>query len=91
LRWSKAKRALDALAKAAPATGASPAPLIPWSVHDLRRTLATGLQRLGVRVGFHDNIRLVLHSHDTRPRFFSWNRGAARRCSPDGSPGAHHF
>jgi hypothetical protein len=21
-------------------------------------------------VGFHDNIRLVLHSHDTRPRFF---------------------
>ena len=24
--------------------------LAPWSVHDLRRTLATGLQRLGVRL-----------------------------------------
>ena len=23
---------------------------IPWSVHDLRRTVATGLQRLGVRL-----------------------------------------
>jgi integrase len=53
--WSKAKRALDraivdARAKAAAATGTSPAPLIPWSVHDLRRTVATGLQRLGVRL-----------------------------------------
>jgi hypothetical protein len=26
------------------------APLVPWSVHDLRRTVATGLQRLGVRL-----------------------------------------
>ena len=53
--WSKAKRALDnaivdARAKAAAGAGASPAPLIPWSVHDLRRTVATGLQRLGVRL-----------------------------------------
>ena len=53
--WSKAKRALDkaimdARAKAAAAAGTSPAPLIPWSVHDLRRTVATGLQRLGVRL-----------------------------------------
>ena len=23
---------------------------VPWSVHDLRRTVATGLQRLGVRL-----------------------------------------
>ena len=50
--WSKAKRALDkaiidARAKAA---AAGPAPPIPWSVHDLRRTVATGLQRLGVRL-----------------------------------------
>jgi hypothetical protein len=29
-------------------------------------------------VGFHDNIRLVLHSHDTRPRFFSWNTRPAQ-------------
>ncbi|MGB6446710.1 MAG: site-specific integrase, partial [Xanthobacteraceae bacterium] len=25
-------------------------PLKPWNVHDLRRTVATGLQRLGVRL-----------------------------------------
>jgi integrase len=53
--WSKAKRALDkaiidARAKAAAAADTSRAPLIPWSVHDLRRTVATGLQRLGVRL-----------------------------------------
>jgi integrase len=53
--WSKAKAALDkaisdARATAAANTGASPAPLVPWSVHDLRRTVATGLQRLGVRL-----------------------------------------
>ena len=45
---SKAKARLDtAIAKLAKAEGiASPA---PWRIHDLRRTLATGLQRLGVR------------------------------------------
>src|SRR5580704_11029509 len=53
--WSKAKRALDkavadAGAKAAASGGMSPAPLVPWSGHDLRRTVATGLQRLGVRL-----------------------------------------
>jgi integrase len=53
--WSKAKRALDkaikdARAKFAAAAGTPPAPLVPWSVHDLRRTVATGLQRLGVRL-----------------------------------------
>jgi integrase len=53
--WSKAKGALDkaiteARAKAAAAASTSPAPLAPWSVHDLRRTVATGLQRLGVRL-----------------------------------------
>jgi integrase len=53
--WSKAKRALDkaiadARAKAAAAAGARPASLVPWTVHDLRRTVATGLQRLGVRL-----------------------------------------
>jgi hypothetical protein len=54
-RWSKAKAALDkavtdARPKAWAAAGASPAPLVPWSMHDLRRTVATGLQRLGVRL-----------------------------------------
>jgi integrase len=53
--WSKSKRALDtaiteARAKAAAKVGATATPLIPWSVHDLRRTVATGLQRLGVRL-----------------------------------------
>jgi integrase len=53
--WSKAKRALDtaitdARAKAAKAAGTPPTPLVPWNVHDLRRTVATGLQRLGVRL-----------------------------------------
>ncbi|MBN8891079.1 MAG: integrase family protein [Rhodospirillales bacterium] len=37
--WSKAKVALDKDAKIA-----------PWTLHDLRRTFATGLQRLGVRL-----------------------------------------
>jgi len=42
--WSKAKAALD---RTVVARGAS---LAPWSVNDLRRTVATGLQRLGVRL-----------------------------------------
>jgi hypothetical protein len=53
--WSKAKVALDkaimaARAKAAATRGKPPEPLTPWNVHDLRRTVATGLQRLGVRL-----------------------------------------
>lgn len=52
--WSKCKAALDVVIKvrekAAVKTGASAATLAPWSIHDLRRTLATGLQRLGVRL-----------------------------------------
>jgi integrase len=53
--WSKARVALDKAimdrrAKAAKTGGKSPAPLTPWNVHDLRRTVATGLQRLGVRL-----------------------------------------
>ena len=41
---------MNARATAAAKAGTSPAPLVPWSVHDLRRTVATGLQRLGVRL-----------------------------------------
>jgi integrase len=53
--WSKAKIALDKAimarrAKAAQKGGKPPVPLTPWNVHDLRRTVATGLQRLGVRL-----------------------------------------
>lgn len=44
--YSQAKALLDAgIAKLCEDTE----PLAPWRVHDLRRTLATGLQRLGVR------------------------------------------
>jgi integrase len=53
--WSKAKRSLDkaimgARAEAAAGVGERPNRLEPWSIHDLRRTVATGLQRLGVRL-----------------------------------------
>lgn len=45
---SKAKARLDkTIAEIATKEGVSPPE--PWRVHDLRRTLATGLQRLGVR------------------------------------------
>ena len=53
--WSKAKLRLDAAmakvrAKAA-GDGAELVPAFPaWRLHDLRRTVATGLQRLGVRL-----------------------------------------
>jgi hypothetical protein len=66
--WSKAKAALDkaiadARAKAAADAGTSAAPLAPWSVHDLRRTVATGLQRLGVR---GDGRRVEPHQRQPR-------------------------
>lgn len=50
--YSRAKAKLDArmaeLATESPAEAAADA-IKPWRVHDARRTLATGLQRLGVR------------------------------------------
>jgi len=50
--WSKSKTALDkAITEArAKAGGGASVPLEPWSVHDIRRSVATGLQRLGVRL-----------------------------------------
>jgi integrase len=51
--WSKSKRALDQAitdARAKTAAGQPPAGVIPWNVHDLRRTVATSLQRLGIRL-----------------------------------------
>jgi hypothetical protein len=41
---------VDARAKAAAESGTTASTLMPWSVHDLRRTVATGLQRLGIRL-----------------------------------------
>jgi hypothetical protein len=40
----------DDHAKATAQTGKTPAAILPWNVHDLRRTVATGLQRLGIRL-----------------------------------------
>jgi integrase len=67
--WSKAKVALDkavvdARATAAAKAGTSPAPLVPWNVHDLRRTVATGLQRLGVRLEVTEAV--LNHTSGTR-------------------------
>jgi len=46
--FGKVKARLDAaLALATPETGGK---AMPWVLHDLRRTMATGLQRLGVRL-----------------------------------------
>ena len=47
--YSKAKQAMDKAAAETRGTKAKPVPLPAWRTHDLRRTLATGLQRLGVR------------------------------------------
>jgi integrase len=43
--FSKAKRALDETIS----KGRDGEPITDWRVHDIRRTVATGLQRLGVR------------------------------------------
>ncbi len=48
--YSRAKRRLDRLIAALPRENDSTEAMDPWRLHDLRRTLATGLQRLGVRL-----------------------------------------
>ncbi len=48
--FSKAKARLDALMQSTTdGLGAGGASMEPWRVHDLRRTFATGMQRLGIR------------------------------------------
>lgn len=57
--WSKLKRRLDKeMAKAAKKAGAT---LEPWKLHDLRRTVATNLQRLGVR---HEVVEHLLNHRE---------------------------
>lgn len=46
---SKAKKVLDKAIGEARGCKDSPLPIDAWRIHDLRRTMATGLQRLGVR------------------------------------------
>jgi hypothetical protein len=53
--WSRLKRNLDAfiaerLREEAEVRGAAPKALPEWTLHDIRRSLATNLQRLGVRL-----------------------------------------
>jgi integrase len=64
--WSKAKTALDKaiVTVRAMTAGKSAAPFTPWSLHDLRRTVATGLQRLGVRLEVTES--LLNHVSNTR-------------------------
>ena len=50
LRRRFAKATENSRAKDAPTARTTAASLVPWSLHDLRRTVATGLQRLGVRL-----------------------------------------
>lgn len=45
--WSKAKARLDALIAGAAARKEA-APVAPWTLHDLRRTVASGMARLGI-------------------------------------------
>jgi integrase len=46
--WSKVKRQLDALMSAI--AGEEGKKLLPWCIHDLRRTAASGMARLGVQL-----------------------------------------
>jgi len=47
--YSRAKRRLDKLISVAALKSSEPLTVQPWRLHDLRRTLANGMQRLGVR------------------------------------------
>lgn len=47
--FSRAKRRLDKEAATLGAAEDDPVTIAPWRLHDLRRTLATGMQRMGVR------------------------------------------
>jgi hypothetical protein len=41
---------MEARANAAAPAGTSSTLFVPWTIHDLRRTFATGLQHLGIRL-----------------------------------------
>ena len=56
--FSSGKRRLDALIGKRAADGAEKPPVAPWTLHDLRRTLATGLQAKGFPV---EHVEAVLN------------------------------
>lgn len=100
--YSKAKLIHDGkivalLAKAAAAAGKEPRQVAPWRLHDLRRTCATGLQRLGVRFevteavlnhlsGAKSGIAGVYQRHDwkdeKRAALNAWGRHVASLLRP---------
>ena len=68
----------EAREEAAAKANTTALPLVPWTIHDLRRTVATGLQRLGVRLevteavlnhisGSRGGIAGVYQRHDWAP------------------------
>jgi integrase len=61
--YSAAKRRLDAAVQGIVKDQAID-DLLPWRVHDLRRTVATGLQRLGVRLEVTESV--LNHTSGTR-------------------------
>jgi integrase len=60
--WSKVKHRLDA--RMAELSRAEKASVPPFTIHDLRRTCATGLQKLGVRLEVTEAV--LNHSSGTR-------------------------
>jgi integrase len=47
--WSRARRALDVRISEARTDAGNHTPLIPWTLHDLRRSMATRLGDLGIQ------------------------------------------
>lgn len=100
--YSKGKTRLDAAimavaAEDAAAAGASPEAVAGWRVHDLRRTMATGFQRLGVRFevteavlnhvsGAKSGVAGVYQRHDwkdeKRTALEAWGRHVAASLNP---------
>ncbi|MDF2493263.1 site-specific integrase [Sphingomonas sp.] len=99
--YSKAKarleRAIDDVLKEEAGAGGDPPPFAAWRVHDLRRTLATGLQRLGVRFevteavlnhvsGAKSGVAGVYQRHDWRDEkraaLEAWGRHVAQLLEP---------
>jgi integrase len=99
---TKAKNALDeAVTKAREAKG--DLALEPWRIHDLRRTMATGFQRLGIRFevteatlnhvsGSKGGVAGIYQRHDWREEkraaLEGWARHVAAICDPAGTESA---
>ena len=91
------RQVTDILAKQATAAGREPDALPAWRVHDFRRTVATGLQRLGIRFevteavlnhvsGSRSGVAGVYQRHDwkeeKRTALDAWGRHVAGLLAP---------